>query len=115
MLENKILFARKIKIARKRLNLTQAELAEKIGISSKQLSRIESGSYIPSLPTFLGLLSTLKLDISEFGVNVTTKKNPIREKFYKLISSSTDSELEFCYKIVETMLNNFKIIKKDRF
>ena len=51
--EDKNFIAKKIRIARKNKGLTQAELAEKIGISAKQLSRIEMASYTPSLFTFL--------------------------------------------------------------
>ena len=49
--------------------MTQEELAEKIGISAKQLSRIEMATYIPSLPTFLKIVNELNLDLKEFGIN----------------------------------------------
>ncbi len=40
---------RQILKARKELNLTQKELAEKIGIQQSNISRLESGDYNPSL------------------------------------------------------------------
>ena len=48
--------AKKIRLARKNAKLTQEELAEKIDISAKQLSRIEMATYIPSVPTFLKII-----------------------------------------------------------
>ncbi len=39
----------KVKIARVQLNLTQQELAEKIGVTRQTISLIEKGKYNPSL------------------------------------------------------------------
>ena len=44
--------AKKIKLAKKKAGLKQNELAKEIGRTSKQLSRIEQATYIPSLPSF---------------------------------------------------------------
>ena len=49
---DKTFIADKIKYRRKKLGLTQSELAEKIGISEKHLSKIETGKNYPSLDNF---------------------------------------------------------------
>jgi len=45
---------------RKKLNLTQEELAEKLDISWRQLQRIETGKNDPSLITLKKLIKVLK-------------------------------------------------------
>ena len=37
-----------IKVERARLNITQAELAERIGVSRQTINAIESNKYVPS-------------------------------------------------------------------
>lgn len=108
--------ARKIRLARKKANLTQEELAEKIGISAKQISRIEIATYSPSLSTFLKLISILNIDISEFGIQNSEIKtdNSNREKLIKLIYNATDSEIEFYYVTLDTMAKNINIIKEEK-
>lgn len=85
----------------------QAELAEKIDVSSKQMSRIEVGAYIPSLPTFLKIIDTLKIDLSEFGIN-SKKTDKKRDEFIKLIYGMTDSELKFSFEILKNILKNLE-------
>lgn len=49
MLLSKESIGKRISSARKGIGLTQAELSERIGISEKYLSRIESGKQVPSI------------------------------------------------------------------
>ena len=106
--DDKYFIAKKIRLARKQARLTQAELSEKIGISSKQLSRIETGDYIPSLPTFLKIISVLPIDIKDFGVENTPAPNPMRDKLARLISCASGEELALFYKIAEVIVNHRK-------
>lgn len=110
--EDKTFIARKIRYARKKAGITQEELSERIGITSKQLSRIEIATYIPSLPTFLRIIQELKIDLKEFGIEEKEHSNPIREEFIKMIYDSTDTELEFCYKMMKTILENANLLRR---
>ena len=76
--------------------------------SAKQLSRIETGDYIPSLPTFLKIISVLPIDIKDFGVENTPAPNPMRDKLARLISCASDEELALFYKIAEVIVNHKK-------
>lgn len=62
----KILYYRKIR------RLTQEQLAEKVGITAKYLSRIETGSYpySISLPTLMLIAEKLDVSISELLVGI---------------------------------------------
>ena len=108
---DKFFIAKKIKNARKTAKLTQEELAERIGITAKQLSRIEIATYTPSLPTFLKIVKELKMDIREFGLENPNNISTIREEFLKFIYESTDDELEFYYNCVKTISENINLIK----
>lgn len=52
-----------IKNARKRHKVTQEYLANKSGVSKSFISRIESGSETPSVPTLFKLLDALGLEL----------------------------------------------------
>lgn len=47
---------------RKRRPLTQEELAEKVGLSTRYIQSLEAGEYFPSLPTLVRLRAALRCD-----------------------------------------------------
>ena len=54
-----------IAICRKEQNLTQEELAEKLGVSSKSISRWENGRTLPDYSIIKDLCKTLNISINE--------------------------------------------------
>lgn len=52
-----------IEEARKKANITQAELAEKIGTNKSYISRIETGKTEPKVSTFYRIVSALGLTV----------------------------------------------------
>lgn len=55
----------KLKIARASRNLTQAELADMVGVSRQTVISIEKGDYIPSSLLALTIAKVLEVDINE--------------------------------------------------
>lgn len=53
-------FGRRVRTLRRKLSLTQEELAEQVGISASFLGHIERGSRIASLETLVLLCNTLQ-------------------------------------------------------
>ena len=51
--------------ARQRLNLTQEDVAERIGIATEVYGRLERGNMLPSVPTFRKLCAVLGLSADE--------------------------------------------------
>lgn len=51
---------KKIKLARVELDLTQTELAQKIGAKQKSISRYETGASLPSIETLVRIAKVLK-------------------------------------------------------
>lgn len=97
-----------IKTYRKKLNLTQSELAEMVDLSDQHISRIESGCYIPSLTTFFDLVNVLKIDLQEFGFDIETTTNPLKRELLDKISSATETELIFYNNILNAIDNSFE-------
>ena len=62
----KELVGKRIKIVRKRCNLTQEKLAELIDIGTRQISRLECGGNVPSHQTFEKLSKVLNVETIEF-------------------------------------------------
>ena len=100
MFTDKEFIANKIKTFRKYAGLTQAELAEQIGISDKHVCRIENGAYMPSLETFLKIAQVLNT------------KNVKREKFIEFLYSISDSEIEFYYNVVSEIHKGLPSLKR---
>ncbi|ARD48428.1 hypothetical protein SporoP37_09825 [Sporosarcina sp. P37] len=63
------MFANHIKELRKQMNLTQAELAEQVGIGRTALSKIENGAYYPSAKTMKKISDVLNKPIGEIFFN----------------------------------------------
>ena len=58
-LEKKV--GQRFKQYREKAGLTQEELAEKVGLNSNYVSRIERGESFPRLETFVSILNTLEV------------------------------------------------------
>ena len=76
-----------IKNLREARNFTQAELAEKIGVSSKTVSKWETGKGLPDIGLLQPLAQVLGISLIELmnGEHITNKNvcgNMLRSKFY---------------------------------
>ncbi len=101
---NKEIVAKVIQNARRKAKLTQAELAEKVGISEKHLSKIETGKNYPALDTFLKILDTLNLTLGDFGIQSTDNTYPNKLFLEKVINSSSQKQLDACADIISAIL-----------
>lgn len=110
--DDKKLIGKTIKFHRKKLDLTQAELAEMVDLSDQHISRIEGGCYVPSLTTFFDLVNVLKIDLKEFGFDVKTTTNQLKDELLNKISSATDEELVFYNNAIKAVDNSFKEVNR---
>ena len=55
----------KLKLARVENNLTQAELAEKVGVTRQTIGLIENGKYNPSLNLCISIAKTLNKTLND--------------------------------------------------
>lgn len=76
-----------IKRLRENKNLTQSDLAQKIGVSSKAVSKWETGKGLPDIsliePLSMALgVSVMELMSGDTVINKNTSSNVLRSKFY---------------------------------
>lgn len=102
---DKDFIADKIKTARKRAKLKQAELAEKIGISEKHLSKIETGKNFPALDNFLKIVEVLNLSLDDFGIKVVPNTSKEKEQLLKIILSADDDQVKAYLDIILNVKN----------
>jgi len=91
---DKRLIAHIIQDSRRKAGLKQSELAEKIGISEKHLSKIETGKNYPALDTFLKIIDVLNLSLGDFGFNSVSKDYPNKVILQKIIDNSSEKQLD---------------------
>lgn len=76
-----------IKTLREKKGLTQAELADKLGVSSKAISKWETGKGFPDITLIEPLSKVLSVTVMELMtgdtfINKNTSSNVVRSKFY---------------------------------
>ena len=76
-----------VKQLRERRNITQAELAEKIGVSSKTISKWETAKGLPDISLLQPLAQALGISVIELMsgkpiINKNASANMLRSKFY---------------------------------
>lgn len=103
---NKETIAKVIKNKRQESNLTQIELAEKIGISEKHMSKIETGKNYPALDTFLKILDTLNLTLGDFGLQKIDNDYPKKVLLQKIINTSSKKQLDAYAEVIVALMKH---------
>jgi transcriptional regulator with XRE-family HTH domain/desulfoferrodoxin (superoxide reductase-like protein) len=96
-----------IRQLREKQNLTQAELAECIGVSSKTISKWETAKGLPDISLLQPLAQALNISVIELMngehiINKNTSGNLLRSKFYvcpicgNMIHSTGDTVISCC-------------------
>lgn len=78
---------------RKNLGLTQKQLAEKLGMSDKSVSKWERGVCLPDVSVYMELCNILQISINEFlaGEDIS-KENIVKKSESNLIQVAKDSK-----------------------
>ncbi len=92
-----------IRKARKQKGLKQAQLAEKVGISEKHLSKIETGKNYPALDNFFKIIEVLDLSFKNFGLEATEELPVQKLKLQRIINTSSDEQINAYLDIIECM------------
>ena len=96
-----------IKNLREKRNLTQADLAERIGVSSKTISKWETAKGLPDVSLLQPLAQALGISVIELMngepiVNQNVSANMLRSKFYvcpvcgNVVHSTGNSVISCC-------------------
>lgn len=105
---------KKIKEQRKRLNISQFELAEMINIHEKQIYRIESGKCSPSITNVLKIIKALNMDIRVLDYENADNFNPVKDKIYSLLATSSSEELVLVRNLILTVRDSQRLTTKER-
>lgn len=92
-----------IQKARKQKGLKQSQLAEKIGISEKHLSKIETGKNYPALDNFLKMLEILDLSFEDFGIKNQATNSENKQKIHKIINTATEKQINAYLDVIESL------------
>ena len=96
-----------IQKARKDKKMKQSQLAEKVGISEKHLSKIETGKNYPALDNFLKMVEVLELSFKDLGITEKIKHLEQKENLYKIINVSSNKQLNVYMDMINTLQKHF--------
>ena len=77
---DKLIMGDRIREARKRLNLTQDQLSEKVNITLTYMSEIERGLKLPSMPLFIKLVEVLDVSADYLLRDTVSTRNLYGDK-----------------------------------
>lgn len=99
----------RIKIARKKLDISQRELGRRIGMTGQMISKIEQNKTYPSYETILKIASALSISASELMPSKNDEASVILKNMAQVFDNSTLSNMQ-CIK----PLNRTQIIESFR-
>lgn len=106
MFSTKEFLGQRIKEIRKKRNLTQSKLAELVGVDSKYISRIETGSSYPSLDTLENIANVLTTDVKElFNLLHLREKDTLIAEISQKLLNTNKTNVKLIYQIVNDILN----------
>lgn len=97
----------KIKVVRKNNKMTQNELAEKIGVDPKYISRIETGISYPSLSVIERIFDVLKIDIRNLEQNENfMDKETMIAAINKKLKKTSANKVRVIKNITDLLIDN---------
>lgn len=93
-----------IKRQRKAKNMTQQQLAQKVGLSTRHIGKLEDGTYLPKFVTYLKLAQVLQFDASEIEklAQISTNKN--ETKLLLLLQTMRPEEIDLSIEMMELLV-----------
>ena len=100
----KKLLGKRIRELRKRYNISQQELAEKINIDPRNLSNIETGRTFPS-KSLIEIANALDVELTELFKfeHLKTTKAKMAKYINTAIDSMNEEELKIIYKFIKSI------------
>ena len=93
---------------RKRLKMTQAELAEKAGVTEQTIRKIEHGEDNPQLEVLCSLITTLGIDPSEIIYPRQDSNKQYIKQLEILLSDCTDNQIRDLLPVIKAALEIVK-------
>ena len=93
---------------RKRRRMTQAELAERAGVTEQTIRKIEHGDGNPQFEVVCSLVTTLMIDPSEIFYPQADPEDPARKQLELLLGDCSDEQIRDLLPVVEAVLRIIK-------
>ena len=93
---------------RKRLKMTQAELAEKAGITEQTIRKIEHGEGNPQLDLLYALVTELQFDPTAIFYPGKSEDDPARKQLEIMLSDCNDEQIRALLPVVQAALEIVK-------
>ena len=95
--------SRNLALRRRTLGLTQAQLAERVGVSTETVARFERATYSPSLSTLEDLAAALRCDPQELVADMTAPLtgSTTEDRILSCLSGLDHEELEHVLALVD--------------
>ena len=99
------LFGKRVKERRKKNNLTQEQLAEKIGVYQKQIGNIETGVCFTTFQTLEKLAQVFNVEIEElFKISHLNTREEIINNINKMLQNAKDTELSVIQRVIQSII-----------
>lgn len=93
-----------MKELRKSNEMTQEQLAEKLGMDTPNLCRLENGTHFPQTKNLIKLASILNVDIKDlFEYEHIKTKQELLTEIQDFLKEATHKEVEFVYKTIKNL------------
>lgn len=103
---------KRIKIARIKKNFTQEAVADRIGVSPRHVSNIETGNSSVSLPTLVAIANMLTVSVDELLCDTILVSKPIFEKEAKeIFEDCNDLEIRVLVDVLKATKNSMRQVK----
>lgn len=91
-----------LKLSRKKLKITQEDIANSIDVSVKTISRIENSEIEPNLPTVIGILNYLNCSVEQFMTKTDDyERKTIINKINDYIDQLSEDEKNMLMKMLQ--------------
>ncbi len=108
MCNSKEKIGEKIKKVRMLRGITQHDLAEKVGLTEKQISKIETGVHYPKFQNFIKILEVLGISMRDFDGDASNETNVIVKNINKILFKANTEELKQYLIFIRHLENIFK-------
>ncbi|MDE6139123.1 MAG: helix-turn-helix domain-containing protein, partial [Candidatus Gastranaerophilales bacterium] len=101
----KLLLGKRIREYRQKHGLTQFQLAEKLGIDDKHLSRIELGKNMPQATVIAKLAEVFNIEPKHlFEFSYLKSSSEVRDDLQEMVRNLNDEQVLLAYKYIKTFV-----------
>lgn len=93
---------------RQKRELTQAQVAEKLGIGNEAVSRIERGKVIPTVARLVELATIFECEVSDLLTETSHRTTDQAQYLHRLLAPLNVADRELVIKLVEQLVERLR-------